>query len=428
MKRTILRATTALLAVLMTVGLCGCEIDVAVATLPQQATTATGNGDVWDGAGTLSTSTTSVQTLPTTTTPAYATLTPVYHDSKYVNEHGIYHTLKGYCYGTVYQVEEWLPVIGYLRGGKVVDTMYTSMSIMPSPSHVYWGAFNTKEEWDTWREHTYENLGTLNTAAKEVQKALNLKEHKIKVFLTLVNPTNAADNPNYYDNWGTLNGTAMDVSSKEHRYQMLKYMIDSYVAEFTQKEYENVDFAGFYWFDEYIVSADLDLYNRVTDYIRSLGKITMISPFYKATGWTLCDEAGFDLHSMQSNYFPTGIVGSMNCGTERRLAANAREINAGNIGGIEMELDSTNHKDAITGWKQTMKVGVETGIVNGYHVHYCGEGPRSIYKLAISADSYYRSTYDELYKYMHNVLTVDQIRIDPLEKEQAWADGAVDWV
>ena len=62
-----------------------------------------------------------------------------------------------------------------------------------------------------------------------------------------------------------------------------------------------------------------------------------------------------------------------------------------------------------------------------YHVHYCGGGPMSIYIISKSRDASFRSAYDELYKYMHNTLTADEIKLDPIENEQKWADGAVDW-
>ena len=425
------RVLCAVLAVLMTVGLCGCDMDVSVATLPQGDTvTTTGNGDGWDGSGkltTAATTTTAMKPLPTTKKEPYSTTAAVVRDSKYQNDYGIYHTLKGYCFGKVYTVQEWLPVVGYVKDGKVVDTMYTSTTIMPSPNHVYWGDFNTKAEWDSWRAHTYKNLATLNEAAAAVQEQLDLESYKVKVFLTLVNPKNAADNPTYYDAWGSLNGVTMDVSNTAHRLQMIKYMVDSYIAEFATKNYTNIEFAGFYWFDESIASADLDWYNDVTDYVRSKGKITMISPFYKATGWTLCDEAGFDLHSMQSNYFPDVPIGSLNSGSAKRLAANAALINAGDIGGIEVE-SNAGSKDTLTALKMTLKVGIETGIVNGYHVYYFGGGPRTVYDFCMATDAYRNSCYEQLYKYMHNTLTVAEIQIDPIEKEQGSLDGAPDWV
>ena len=86
------------------------------------------------------------------------------------------------------------------------------------------------------------------------------------------------------------------------------------------------------------------------------------------------------------------------------------------------------NKDDITGIKKTMKVGIETGIVNGYHVHYFNDGPFWCYRTAMSSDPYFRSCYDEMYRYMHNVLTVEELWIDPIEKEQSIPDGAVDWI
>ena len=403
-------------------------------TTTTKVTTTTGT-DPWVGATRPSrtkkpTTTTTVEVTEavTTTTVNYTnTLASIHHDEKYVNEHGIYHVLKGYCAGTVYKTSEWLPVVGYVKDDAIVDALYTATTIMPSPNNMYGSDFASKRKWDTWREHTYKNLDTLNEAAALVQQALELKEHKIKVFLTLSRPT-----PDHHSNWGELNGVYMSAADNEQRFQMIKYMIDSYVSEMAEKTYNNIDFAGFYWFDEFIEKDDLEWYNRVTDYVRSLGKLTIISPYYKANGWDLCDEAGFDLHSMQSNYFPTGLIGSMNCGSDKRLPANAALINEGLIGGIEMELDSTNHKDAITGWKKTMYVGVESGIVNGYHIHYMGGGPRSVYTLSKASDPYFRSCYDELYKYMHNTLTLEEIWLEPIEKEQGYLENDPikhpDWV
>ena len=405
------------------------NVDAATTTKKPATTTTAEEHDAWGEGATRPVRTTKSKTqatdAATTADPALNytnTMASINRDSKYANDQGIYHVLKGYCWGSVYKASEWLPVVGYVKDGKVVDTLYTATTIMPSPNNIYHGDFRTKKDWDSWREHTYDNLETLNEAARSVQDALQLKEYKIKVFLTLSNPDKDINNE-----WGKLNGVSMSAADWDERYAMIKYMIDSYISEMSTKDYANIEFTGFYWFDEYIESADLAWYKRVTDYIHSLGKITIISPYYKASGWSLCDEAGFDLHSMQSNYFPTGTVGIMNCGTDKRLEANAAEINAGNIGGIEMEMDSTNHKDAITGWKKTLKVGLESGIVNGYHIHYMGNGPRSVYTIAKSNDPYFRSAYDETYKYMHNKLTVDEIVLDPIENEQKWADGFKEW-
>ena len=433
MKHANSRIGAVLLVLAMLVSLCGCDMDVSVATLPQGGTvTTTGNGDGWDGSGKLTvatTTTTEMKLIPTTAATTYGTTATVPHDSKYTNKYGIYHVLKGYCAGKVYTVNEWLPVLGYIKDGKIVDTMYTATTIMPSPNTVYWGGMNTKAEWDSWRQHSYKNIDTLNEAAVAVQTALGLKEHKVKVFLTLANPNNDhIVNDGYYDNWGSLDGVKMDVTNNEHRLTMIKYMVDSYIAEFNAKNYSNVELAGFYWFDESLDTDDWLWYMRMNYYIDSVNKLSLISPFYKATGWDKCKTYGFDLTSMQSNYFPNGTVGDLNCGTVNRLAANADIVKNGKIGGIEMEMDSSAKKDGITGWKLTMKTGVETGIVNGFHVHYLGGGPRSVYDISMSGDAYFRSAYDELYQYMHNSLTVDEIWLQPIENEQKWAEGAQDWL
>ena len=385
-----------------------------ILTLPVAGTTAA----TTEQEGDQTVSVTAVSKTTTARKNYTNTLASVKRDEKYKNDTGIYHILKGYCFGRVFRTAEWLSVVGYVKNGEVLDSMYEATTIMPSPGNVYWSDFGTKEKWDEWVEHTLINLDTLNRAAGQVQDALKLKEYKVKVFPTLVNPHNAKDNPNYYDNWGALNGVTMDVDNNAHRLQMVKYLIDTYIRVIREKQYNNIELVGFYWFDEYIDGADLAWYNDVTDYVRSKGLLTMISPYYRATGWQLCDEAGFDIHSMQSNYFPNGTLGILNCGPVSRLNENAALINNGEIGGIEMELDDHGKKDGITGWKQTLKVGIETGIVNGYHLHYFGNGPGTPVVLASSNDPYYRSAYDETYLYMKNKLKVSDIWLDPIEKPQ----------
>ena len=385
-------------------------------TTKKDEVTTTAAKDPWGSGGKPTKATT------TTVGNTYATLAKVERDPKYVNDEGIYNLFKGYCGDTVMKSSEWLPTIGYVKDNKVVDVMFDGAAVTASITQVYYGNLNTKVGWDEWRVNCWKNVDEIEKAAASVQKSLNLEEYKFKVFPMLANPSNHLTN---YDNWGSLNGTKMKVSNKEHRFEMIKYMVDSYVAEFNKKGYKNVEMAGFYWFDEYIAEADLAWYKQVTDYIRSKGLITIISPYYKAGGWTLCDEAGFDLHSMQTNFFPNQKVGEMNCGTINRLPALSALINNGEIGDIEFEMNGTDN-DCITGLKEILKEGVNSGIVNGYELFYFG--PRPLYTISKSREAYIRSAYDDLYKYIHNKLVPSEMVVYEFEGEQQWLDGAIDWI
>ena len=299
--------------------------------------------------------------------------------------------------------------------------MYERVTIQPSPVHIYHGSFDTKAKWDAWiHEQTFcpgKGLDALEEAVEQVKQALGLEKHGIGVFFTLPPPYNPADNPHYYDNWGELNGVKMDANNPDHRFEMVKYMIDSYLEALKARNYKNVGFNGFYWFDEFVRADDIEWYVRVTDYIRTKFCFSLISPYYRASGYDLAYRAGFELVSMQSNYFPNGTVGILNCGTEDRLTENAKYVKSNGMG-IEMEMDDPSKKDGVTGFKKTMKVCLENGNNEGLCVHYFGNGPLTMIQAAYSEDEYLRSFYDELHGFLKNTLKVEDIRIDPLENPQ----------
>lgn len=360
------------------------------------------------------TSTTTAQktTKGVTTKKPISTTSKAPENKKYTNPYNIYNVMKGYCFGSPLTDRQLLPTMAYMVDGKIKDTMCDAIIIMPSPVNIYWGNFGRKSDWESWMyKQTFadgKNLDAMDTCGAQIASALGKKDYKINAFVTLVNP-----NPQYYSNWGELNGKAMDFNNEEDRFTAAKWMIDSYLAEFKKQNYKYVKLAGFYWFDEYIEQKDIKFIKRVTDYVRSTGHITIFSAFYRAGGYDKWKECGFDLASMQSNYFPSE-PGLPNAGPVSRLTENVYITQARGMG-IEMELDNASKKNGITGFKQTMEVLIKNDRMNDYHVLYFGSGVTTMYEVQKSRDKYTRSVYDELYKFIHGKLTLDELWLEPIE-------------
>ena len=339
----------------------------------------------------------------------------VFSVEKYT-QFGIRNCVKGYCPDEVFSAEEWLPAFGYVKDGAIVGTMFEATTIMPSPYWVYFSDhLNTQERQDDWVVHTLKNVDNINEAVGRIKAALGTPDYRLKVFPSLFDP-NQGTNGGRYRNWGSLDGVTMNIDDPDHAFAMLKYLIDAYEQAFAERQYEHVELTGFYWFHESLGDR-MPWYRRVTDYIRSLGRISMVSPYYKSGRHDRCYEAGFDLVSMQSNYFPLSPIGHLSNGPIERLDNNMQYIKT--LGyGLEPEFWDV-RQERVTGYKETLKRGVQYGIMQTYHLHFWH---KPIVEACQSDEPYLRSVYDDLYKYIHCELNPDEMWIKPVEIPQRTMD------
>ncbi|MDR1891688.1 MAG: DUF4855 domain-containing protein [Oscillospiraceae bacterium] len=64
---------------------------------------------------------------------------------------------------------------------------------------------------------------------------------------------------------------------------------------------------------------------------------------------------------------------------------------------------------SVTVVKRYYKAGVETGYMDGFNVYYIGRGPIEVQACLASETPYFRSFYDETYKFLKKTLRVDDI-------------------
>ena len=372
-------------------------------TEPTDTTEATTTTNATTKATTTARPTTTTTQAPTTTTTQPAS-------TEYTNPYGVYDVIKTYMGGSDLTERQLRPSVGYVVDDEIQDTMFDSFIFLPSPGHVMGGMFSDQDAWQNWIDNkTFlkdKNVNALEAVTADVKKATGKNDYKAGVFLTLINP-----DPENIGNFGDLNGKPMDFNNEDDRFEALKWMVDTYIATFNSKNYQHVKLNGFYWFDEYInVSRDKNLIKRITDYIRSKGYITIFSAFHRAGGYDAWQELGFDLASMQSNYFPSE-PDLPNAGGIDRLDTNVALTKLRGMG-IELELDNQEKKLGITGFKQTLAKGVQTGFMDGYNLYYFSSGPDAVYYVQRHRDPYFQSLYTETYKFIKGTLTMDDIHIE----------------
>ena len=328
---------------------------------------------------------------------------------------GINAALKTYCGASDGPAritkELLLPCVAYMDGDQIKDTMFDAFVFLPSPNWVYdWGsedggkAAHKKSDWLKYVT-SYEfangyNMDALEEAVGEVKQVLGRSDYKPGVFMSLFCPVKRVTS------FGEVDGRNLNFSNLEDRKAAVKWMVDESIRQFKAKNYKNLKINGFYWFHEgmdYKDMESLDVIKYVTDYVRSLGYITIWSPFFTASGYNRWADYGFDMATMQANYFAGG---SPNAGGEDRLYQVAESKRKYGLG-VEIELEDVKEIN-ITVTKKYLKYGVELGYMNNYNLYYMG-GPGSVHTICRSKNEYFRSLYDEMYRFVKRTLKAGDI-------------------
>lgn len=329
-------------------------------------------------------------------------------------EKGTDDILKTYISNSDISKRYFMPSVAYMVGEEIRDTLFESFIFLPSPNFLYdWGSANggmkalDKADWQKYISDIQfaedMNVDALDAAVGDVKAALGKSGYKAKIYLSLFYPVKGVTS------FGEVNGKNLNLSNEADRIEAVKWMVDEHLRQFKARNYQNIEVAGFYWFkEEIVVSDDKELLNAVTDYVRSLGYITIWSGYYQAKGYDRWQELGIDKAFMQANYFP-GAPDLPNNGSISRLASTA---SIAKHRGLGVELELANKTEAsVTGFKQYLKSGVETGFMNGNHVYYLTNGPAEVYYLYNSRDAYIQETYTNLYQFINKNLKVSDITI-----------------
>ena len=311
--------------------------------------------------------------------------------------------------------EHFLPSVAYIVDGQIKDFMFDSFTFLPSPNYVYDfsrpGAPKREKKKTDWLEYISceefaegKNIDALNAAVGEAKAALGREDYRTNVFLSVFYPVSTVTE------FGEVEGRVLNFNRPEDQIAALKWMVDESIRQFEARGYEHITLAGFYWFHESIRETDNTAIHRaLTEYVRSLGYITIWGPYFGARGYNFWqEECGFDMVAMQANYFPAA-PGAPNCGTIERLKQTADYTLSHNMG-VELEWAGEVGEEMVAvGFKQYMQAGIETGYINSYHYYYITFGPNTVHEIYCSKLAHTRSVYDELYGFLQGTLSAADI-------------------
>ncbi len=328
-----------------------------------------------------------------------------------------------------HNVEDLMPYVAYYdTDGNIKDFFFDSYLFLPCVKLGASGAsmhYDTSKpskalDWTSYVEDTFyegTNVDALDTAFGKVKEELNEPDKKAGVFFTILYPGKASG-----ANFGTLGGKALDFSNIEDRKYAIKWIIDEQIRLYTEAGYENLDLVGFYWLEEYFYKAeDKELFKYASEYLHSLGLKFIWIPYYRANGYNIWQELGFDAVCMQPNMY-WQIAADKN-----RVEACVNECNSMGMG-VEIELDyrALSNGEYYNRYLDYLEGCMQGGAMDSIKMYY-QDGKNAVYYNArYSSDARARSIYDLTYKYAKGTLTQEDI--DANRSEVFALPDYVDWI
>ena len=322
-------------------------------------------------------------------------------------------------------VEELIPYVAYVdKNGEIVDTMFDSFTFVPIHSDYPSGGRLTltngkpgaiMSDWLMYLDNTFKdgvNTDALDEAVGQVFSKLG-KSGKMKVFFTIPYPA-AQSKP-----FGDIDGDGKDEYSRtlEERVAITKWFADLTIERFNERNYQNLEFAGFYWYREEVNQSNSDheveLVKETSDYIHSKGMSFLFDPFYLSLGFDEYKEFGFDCAFMQPNYCFNDYFTELSL---KEFAKTATRFGTGCEIEVVEPYKLMNSLD-VEGAKfqRYLYYGAKYGYMNTAHSYYQGAGPGTFYTMAKSSNTYMRSLYDDLYKFIKGTYEYKDIGLSVTE-------------
>lgn len=301
-------------------------------------------------------------------------------------------------------VESTLPYVAYIdEEGNIVDTMfdgflYLLTGAFPSGNAGHEGTVMTDWTWylnDVFAEG--ENLDALNTVAAQVNEALGLdKKYNFYVAMYVPNCT--------VTSFGDVDGDGVNENfeNMDDRLKAIDWYMDEFYSRLNAAGYENLEFGGFYWYNESVSTYDdpamYDLVRGVCDRVHARGEQFFWIPYFTAAGYSRWASFGFDVACYQPNYAFNGSV------LEPRLKEAAAMMRRYGLC-TEMEIDDAALTNDI--FYQKYMGYLKYGITEGYmtqaiHMYY--QGTNVFGAAAVSEDPKNRLIYDYTYQFIKETL------------------------
>ncbi len=307
--------------------------------------------------------------------------------------------------------EYFLPHVGYIKNGKVTDTMFDSFLFLPNPSQLSTGGHfmgaSYMNEWITLQDKLFlkdQNLEALNSAAGKVKETLGIPDYKYQFTVSIPYLSRSVTDFGDYDG----DGVSESLESVEERINVVKWYVNRFYSLYDPEKYPHLEFAGWYWFNESIIideteTDDVPVLQGVSEWLHSRNDQFFWIPWYHASGYKIWDELGFDSACMQVGYAFDNPV------TIDRVQKAADTIKAYGMC-IEIEIDgkALTSKHFFDKYLAYLGGGVKYGYMeNSIHMYYEAGG---LFGSAYKSGKYGQLIYDYTYQFIKHKL--DDIKIN----------------
>ncbi len=311
------------------------------------------------------------------------------------------------------KVDDLLCEAAYLdKDGNILDTMFDGFLFLmsggfPSKAGGTGGSMEYKKSDMDWLLETLFNEGENILALEEtvgiVKKALNLPDdYKVKYYVSLYYPSNSTfediDGDGRIENMGNFAGKA----------KVIEWWIDQFEAKRATYSFENIEFCGYYWYNESMVNESKNMTKRIADHVRSYGSQMFWIPYFGATGIQDWREYGLDVACLQPNYaFHLDVPDS-------------RVVTAANLAKcygmcLEIEMAESCYTDSRYREKyyEYLKQGAKMGyMTEATHMYYMG---MYIGHFVTSNNPEVRAVYDNTYLFIKGTLMATPEALEPAE-------------
>lgn len=297
-----------------------------------------------------------------------------------------------------------LPFVAYLdEDGNIKDTFmdgYLYLPTSPLPSGRFPYSKTWINDWEFICDNTFTcdcGLDRLEAVVEQVKVALNKPDYKVQVYMSIPEVVDEIEDFGDVDGDGIIES----LEKKEDRAKVFKWYIDRCLKKYNERNYKNLEFGGFYWFNEQAawLKDDSHIIREAADAVHAAGTYFLWIPYYVAHRYFLGFELGFDFVSMQPNYafktdHPFYRIPTCAQYTKQR--------------GYTVEIEHTYQAlgDPIFARRYMLYLyyGALTGYMNSIHAYY--DDRENIGLMGYSKDLLCRMQYDATYKFAKHILDV----------------------
>ncbi len=329
-------------------------------------------------------------------------------------------------YGDRNKREDLLPMVAYLdEEGNIKDTfmdgfLYCSHYGLPS------GALghlpNYKQDWEYVHDKDFNGeigFDVLNEVVGQVKEALGLTDYKVQVYSTFLTLHDTVSDFGDVDG----DGISEDATTIEGRAKIFDWYIKLTLDEFEKRNYQNIEFNGFYWLNEAVIWEDDDSHviTECGERVHAAGSNFLWVPYYSANRFFTGYEMGFDMISMQPN-----VVFS----TDAPLWRFDSTVEMTKVRKMTVELEHSYQCLGDPSFARSYMLylyhGAATGYMNGIHVYYDDVANFAI--MGNSDDPLCRMQYDATYHFVKRDLDVTPDKREDYKlggKKDTVIDGAL---